>query len=117
MGKPLCEKHKMVDPEEFEKLFVEWIGASFDKKRGITQAGLAKHLNIAHPQITQLLNGKRSLKIREVPKIAEYFGKEPPFIAPLDEDFERFMKKYRAAGSRDKARALRQAMVALDENP
>lgn len=117
IGKSLCEKHKMIEAGKFEDLFVEWIRASFDKKRGLTQAGLATHLGIAHPQITQLLNGKRSLKIREVPKIAEYFGAEPPFMAPLDEDFERFMEKYRAAEIRDKARALRQAMVALSEDP
>lgn len=113
----MCEKHKMIEPSKFEHIFVEWIRSSLNKKAGLTQSGLASHLGIAHPQITQLLNGKRSLKIRELPKIAEYFGEEPPFIAPLDEDFERFLEKYRTAGERDRARALRQAMVALAEDP
>jgi len=107
----------MIEAEKFEDIFVEWVKASLDKKRGLTQAGLAAHLNIAHPQITALLKGKRAIKVRELPKIAEYFGVDPPFFAPLEENFDQFLEQYRKAGEQDRDRALRQAMTALNEDP
>lgn len=43
-----------------------------------TQVGLAEHMNLSHPQITQLLKGKRQLKVSEIPVIAEYLDIPPP---------------------------------------
>lgn len=72
----LCENQTMKDVTT--QRFIEWIAANLDKKAGKTQTGLAERLGVAHPQITQLLKGKRDLKIREVPIIAEYLGTPPP---------------------------------------
>lgn len=57
--------------------FIDWIRTGL-KQPGKTQSGLARHLNIAHPQITQLLNGRRLLKIDEIPKIAAYLELDAP---------------------------------------
>lgn len=58
--------------------FVRWVFDNLDKKAGKTQTGLAERLGIAHPQITMLKTGRRDLKVREIPVIAEYLGKAPP---------------------------------------
>ncbi|WLS01712.1 LexA family protein [Shinella oryzae] len=63
--------------DEMTKTYLEWIRANL-KKPGKTQVGLAGHLGIAHPQITQLLKGNRKLKVDELPKIAEYLEAELP---------------------------------------
>lgn len=60
------------------QLFIDWIANNLDKKAGRTQSGLAEHMHVAHPQVTQLLKGKRDLKVREVPIIAEYLNAPPP---------------------------------------
>lgn len=85
-------------------IFRDWIRAGL-KQSGKTQVGLAQHLGIAHPQITQLLNGKRRLNVDEVPKIAEYLGVDPPAFPPVSN----------AAGSRGQAAEarLRSAMLAF----
>lgn len=48
-------------------------------KQGLNQPGksqkrLAIHLNLAQPQITRMLSGKRRFKLSEIPKIIEFFG-------------------------------------------
>ncbi|WJR66987.1 helix-turn-helix domain-containing protein [Neorhizobium sp. CSC1952] len=58
-------------------MYLDWIREAL-KQPGKTQVGLAAHLGIAHPQITQLLKGKRKLKVNEIPKIAAYLGVDPP---------------------------------------
>lgn len=58
-------------------IFREWIRNGL-KQAGKTQMGLAEHLGLAHPQITHMLNGKRQLKVDEVPRIAEFLGIDPP---------------------------------------
>jgi transcriptional regulator with XRE-family HTH domain len=58
-------------------MYLDWIREGL-KQPGKTQVGLAAHLGIAHPQITQLLKGKRGLKVPEIPKIADYLGMQPP---------------------------------------
>lgn len=63
--------------EALSQIFIDWIRAGL-KQPGKTQLGLARHLNIAHPQITQLLNGRRLLKIDEIPKIATYLELDAP---------------------------------------
>jgi transcriptional regulator with XRE-family HTH domain len=74
----MCEKRTMT--HALSQIFIDWIRAGL-KQPGKTQSGLAKHLNIAHPQITQLLNGRRLLKIDEIPKIAAYLELDPPSLA------------------------------------
>lgn len=64
--------------DEVTEKYIEWIKTGLSQP-GKTQSGLAKHLGIAHPQITQLLQGKRSLKVSEPPKIAEYLELPDPF--------------------------------------
>ncbi|WP_165900040.1 helix-turn-helix domain-containing protein [Borborobacter arsenicus] len=66
--------------QTLSQIFIDWIRAGL-KQPGKTQFELAKHLNIAHPQITQLLNGRRHLKIDEIPKIAAYLELDPPGFA------------------------------------
>jgi transcriptional regulator with XRE-family HTH domain len=59
------------------KIYLDWIREGL-KQPGKTQTGLASHLGIAHPQITQLLKERRNLKVSEIPRIAEYLGIDPP---------------------------------------
>lgn len=70
-GLAACENRTMADQ------YIEWIRDGL-KKSGKTQSALAAHLGIAHPQITQLLKGKRGLKVRELPLIADFLGVPPP---------------------------------------
>lgn len=63
--------------DEMTKQYLDWIRENL-KKPGKTQSGLAAHLGIAHPQITQLLKGNRKLKVDELPRIAEYLEAELP---------------------------------------
>lgn len=60
--------------------YLEWIRGALKslKAEGKNQSGLAKHMGIAHVQISHLLAGKRSLKVSEIPVIAEYLGVPPP---------------------------------------
>lgn len=58
--------------------FIDWISTNLDKKAGKTQSGLAEALGVAHPQVTQLVKGKRDLKVREVPVVAKYLNVAPP---------------------------------------
>lgn len=66
------------DPETGR--FITWIrdGLAAGRSRGKTQTGLAQHLGIAHVQVSRLLNGHRSLKVSEIPIIAEYLEVPPP---------------------------------------
>lgn len=73
--RPLCEIRTMVDPET--QRYLTWISDGF-KLPGKNQIGLARHLNIAHPQITKLMQGDRLLKVNEIPRIADYLGVPPP---------------------------------------
>ncbi|MDK4720097.1 S24 family peptidase [Rhizobium sp. CNPSo 3968] len=63
--------------DEFTNQYLDWIREGLAQP-GKTQIGLARHLGIAHPQITQLLKGNRNLKVHEIPKIAEYLDRSPP---------------------------------------
>lgn len=63
--------------DEMTKHYLDWIRENL-KKPGKTQSGLAAHLGIAHPQITQLLKGARKLKVDELPRIAEYLEADLP---------------------------------------
>ncbi|MGQ3213808.1 MAG: LexA family protein [Shinella sp.] len=63
--------------DEMTKQYLDWIRENL-KKTGKTQSGLASHLGIAHPQITQLLKGNRKLKVDELPRIAEYLEANLP---------------------------------------
>lgn len=68
--------------DQATEFYLDWIREGL-KQAGKTQVGLAAHMGIAHPQITQLLKGKRKLKVHEIPKIAEYLGSEPPTMSEL----------------------------------
>lgn len=63
--------------DEMTKQYLDWIRENL-KRTGKTQSGLAAHLGIAHPQITQLLKGNRKLKVDELPRIAEYLEADLP---------------------------------------
>lgn len=80
---PKCKGRRNVRktnmPNETTNQYIEWVRKGLQQP-GKTQIGLAKHLGIAHPQITQLLKGKRNLKVHEIPKIAEYLGIEAPNV-------------------------------------
>lgn len=86
--------------QQVTDIFLEWIRDGL-KRPGKSQLGLARHLNVAHPQITRLLQGARSLKVDEIPKIAEYLELNPPgFGAPTE-------------ASRDPETQLRSALLAF----
>lgn len=85
--------------------YLDWIRAGL-KQPGKTQLGLARHIGIAHPQITMLLKGKRRLKVDEIPRIAEYLETEPPSSVGIEV----------TAGSSTTAR-LRQVLVRLENAP
>jgi SOS-response transcriptional repressor LexA len=92
--------------------YIEWIRSGL-KSTGKTQLGLASHLNLAHPQITQLLKGKRRLKVDEVPRIAEYLGIAPPTDDASDEIIRVPMVSWVSAGEMsDQA-----AVIDLSEYP
>lgn len=80
--------------------YIEWIESSL-KNTGKTRKGLAEHLNLAHPQITQLLKGRRRLKVDEVPRIAEYLGVAPPKDDETDEIIRVPMISWVSAGELD----------------
>lgn len=63
---------------------LDWIRRGLEKP-GKTQTGLAKALGRSPSMITTLLKGGRLLKVREVGKIAEYLGVEPPTPEPQEE--------------------------------
>lgn len=56
---------------------IYWIKSGL-KRTGKTQSGLADHLGLAHPQITQILKGSRAVKVNELPKIAEFLETASP---------------------------------------
>lgn len=66
--------------------YIEWIRANLDRSKGKTQIGLARHLGLAHTQITMLMQGRRRLKVDEIPRIADYLGVEPPAVDLPDDD-------------------------------
>lgn len=67
-----------------EDRYLAWIRQGLEPKDK-TQSGLARHLGLAHPQISELLRGNRRLKVDEVPKIAAYLGLPPPadIVVPI----------------------------------
>lgn len=58
--------------------YLIWLRAGFDSDKGKTQKGLSEALGIAQPQITQLVHGRRGLKVEEVHTVAKYLGISPP---------------------------------------
>ena len=67
-----------------------WIKSGL-KRTGKTQSGLAEHLGLAHPQITQMLKGSRAVKVNELPKIAEFIETASPLHfdeVPIQSDKE-----------------------------
>ncbi len=66
------------------------------KQPGKTRGGLAKCLNVDVSQVSRLLNGKRQLKVNEVPLIQEYlYGDQDPGGVPPSsiEDVARFAQE------------------------
>lgn len=63
--------------------YIQWIKEGL-KRPGKTQAGLAKHLGIAQPQISRMLTyGGRKISVHELPKIAAYLGVPAPNTVPV----------------------------------
>lgn len=63
--------------QELTEKYLEWIRDGLNQP-GKTRSGLAAHLGLAHPQVTRLLKGERSLKVEELPRIASYLEKPLP---------------------------------------
>lgn len=51
--------------------YISWIRRGLEKP-GKTQAGLARQLGVDKSQVNKMLRGERDLKVKELPKIAEY---------------------------------------------
>jgi transcriptional regulator with XRE-family HTH domain len=69
--------------DKMTEQLIFWIKSGL-KRTGKTQSGLADHLGVAHPQITQILKGSRAVKVSELPKIAEFIETNTPvnFVEP-----------------------------------
>ncbi len=63
--------------ENLQQTYIDWIREGL-KADGKTQTGLAQYLGVAHPQISRLLKGARSIKVHELQKISEYIGMPIP---------------------------------------
>ena len=77
-----------------------WIKSGL-KRTGKTQSGLAEHLGLAHPQITQILKGSRAVKVNELPKIAEFIETASPLRfdeVPIQSDKEILQTLHRIEG-------------------
>lgn len=74
--------------ENLQQTYIDWIRDGL-KADGKTQNGLAQHLGIAHPQISRLLKGTRSIKVHELAKIAEYLGTPVPGAEAIPVSLER----------------------------
>ena len=77
-----------------------WIKSGL-KRTGKTQSGLAEHLGLAHPQITQMLKGSRAVKVNELPKIAEFIETASPLHfddVPIQNDQEILQTLHRIEG-------------------
>lgn len=74
----------MCDFRPMNDRFIDWIREGL-KRPGKTQVGIANALGIAHPQITQMLKGKRRIKVDEISKIATYLELPAP---PMTESAE-----------------------------
>lgn len=77
-----------------------WIKSGL-KRTGKTQSGLAEHLGLAHPQITQILKGSRAVKVNELPKIAEFIETASPLHfdeVPIQSDKEILQTLHRIEG-------------------
>lgn len=89
--------------------YIEWIRANLDRSKGKTQIGLARHLGLAHTQITMLMQGRRRLKVDEIPRIAEYLGVEVPAVDGLDgesKDLAEFIRLFPQASEDARQAAL-----------
>lgn len=79
---------------------INWIKSGL-KRTGKTQSGLAEHLGLAHPQITQILKGSRAVKVSELPKIAEFIEAASPLSfdePPIRSDSEILQTLHRIEG-------------------
>ena len=79
---------------------ISWIKSGL-KRTGKTQSGLADHLGVAHPQITQILKGSRAVKVNEIPKIAEFLETPSPVNfeePPIRDDKEILQTLHRIEG-------------------
>ena len=56
---------------------IAWLADGLEK-RGKTQTGLADHLGVTQPRISEMLNRKRRFQLAEIQKIAEYIEQPPP---------------------------------------
>lgn len=63
--------------EAVNNRLISWLAAGLDK-RGKTQTGLANHLGLDQPRISEMLRRKRRFQATEIPKIAEYIEQPPP---------------------------------------
>lgn len=65
-----------------QEILRTWIRSSLARS-GKTQAELAKALGVAPPRITEILAGKRNVKVEEVSVISRYFGEPVPGASEL----------------------------------
>jgi transcriptional regulator with XRE-family HTH domain len=56
----------------------EWLNRGL-KKPGKSQAGLARHLGLAAPQMNRAAKGTRRIQLAELARIAEYLEEPVPF--------------------------------------
>ena len=53
---------------------LDWINEQMEKRGRGARSALAEHLGIGNPAVTEMLSGRRQLKLTEAQKIAEFFG-------------------------------------------
>jgi transcriptional regulator with XRE-family HTH domain len=94
---------------------LDWIRKGLERP-GKTQTGLARALGRSPSAVTHLLQGKRALKQREVPAVAQYLGVSPPETAFLPEqDPDRVVRVAGYVGAGAEAHYYAVAQGDLDE--
>jgi hypothetical protein len=58
--------------------YISWIEDALRRKPHLNQSGLARHLGRHRSVISAMMNGRRSLKAKEIELIAAYLGEAPP---------------------------------------
>jgi phage repressor protein C with HTH and peptisase S24 domain len=61
------------------RMYVEWLRAKLKERGRGSQKRLAEHLGVEQSAITRILNnGGRQIRADELPRMAEFFGENPP---------------------------------------
>jgi transcriptional regulator with XRE-family HTH domain len=72
------------------------------KQTGLSQEYFAKYLGVKRPTVTQIENGKRQVKSREINRIAEIFNTTPGVLLDFEKSVSVVLQKRKSKKSRNK---------------